>query len=53
VHCPNKARFIKDILEHPPNTQSILMKVIEMVDARIENIMEIKEILEKVEELEI
>lgn len=29
------------------------MKVIEMVDARIENIMEIKEILEKVEELEI
>lgn len=29
------------------------MKLIEMVDQRIENIMEIKEILEKVEELEV
>lgn len=52
VHCPNKAKFIKDILEHPPNTQSILMRVIEVVDEKVENIMEIKEILEKVEELE-
>jgi hypothetical protein len=51
VHCSKKEQFIKDILEKSAGTQTCLMRIIEFMDRQIENIMEIREILEKVEEL--
>ena len=53
VHCVKKERHIKNILEESASTQTCLMRVIELMDRNIENIMEIREILEKVEELEL
>jgi predicted nuclease with TOPRIM domain len=53
VHCSKKEQFIKDILEKTAGTQICLMRIIEFMDRHIENIMEIREILEKVEELEL
>lgn len=45
VHCNKKEKYIKDILEESAATQTCLMRVIELMDRNIENIMEIREIL--------
>jgi len=52
VHSPDRQKFISGIMELESETQKYLMHIIDHTDDQIENVMEIREILDKVEELE-
>jgi hypothetical protein len=52
VHSPDRQYFISGILQLPSDTQRCLMYIIVQTDNQIENVMEIREILNKIEEIE-
>lgn len=52
LHSKKKSEFISRVMELPETTQSALMGIFQEVSAHTESIIEIKEILLRVEELE-